>query len=534
MQTRRLSSSASPRRDFSASVHPRSSPTRSLHRQVARLVAVLFALLLFEGWWRSGPSYVEELENEHELEFYPLELLQHVDEIDDSERLHLAMLHEGCMKHSESVITSDFGRNGDKDSQVGRFQRDDSNLREKLEKCPDVEVFLPSSIRGDGYCEDAMGYVKYLQGRALPRWVLDVEFQDKKTGKKLTYHDLCPKTPLIFMNHFWEDVPNSPLWPESKPVYLMPNVEMYELEAEHYWRVDVVLCKTAICARRVRMWYQQEGNPRRTRVIYTRHTTSDAALYAKSQLSAGTNVAKNFSNVHFVHTAGKRFVLWIVCQIRCCRLTFVVCCSVFKGTNAVLDCWLSRPDFPPLDVFVDQDVYNNFMRKLYDDRIKAQPEPKKITLHTGRVPSSMFGRMMIETAFVLCTSVLEGYGHYINQARASAALIVTTDAPPMNELLSPESAVLVPHPSTIVEKQLLGGNFDGDHGLQGVKGMATYVKGAEICDAVERVLEMTPDERQAMGERARKQYVLDTQFFAARMKELRALARAGDVSWYSQ
>ncbi|ETN09006.1 hypothetical protein, variant 1 [Phytophthora nicotianae INRA-310] len=513
MQTRRLSSSASPRRDFSASVHPRSSPTRSLHRQVARLVAVLFALLLFEGWWRSGPSYVEELENEHELEFYPLELLQHVDEIDDSERLHLAMLHEGCMKHSESVITSDFGRNGDKDSQVGRFQRDDSNLREKLEKCPDVEVFLPSSIRGDGYCEDAMGYVKYLQGRALPRWVLDVEFQDKKTGKKLTYHDLCPKTPLIFMNHFWEDVPNSPLWPESKPVYLMPNVEMYELEAEHYWRVDVVLCKTAICARRVRMWYQQEGNPRRTRVIYTRHTTSDAALYAKSQLSAGTNVAKNFSNVHFVHTAGK---------------------SVFKGTNAVLDCWLSRPDFPPLDVFVDQDVYNNFMRKLYDDRIKAQPEPKKITLHTGRVPSSMFGRMMIETAFVLCTSVLEGYGHYINQARASAALIVTTDAPPMNELLSPESAVLVPHPSTIVEKQLLGGNFDGDHGLQGVKGMATYVKGAEICDAVERVLEMTPDERQAMGERARKQYVLDTQFFAARMKELRALARAGDVSWYSQ
>ncbi|GMF23234.1 unnamed protein product [Phytophthora lilii] len=334
-----------------------------------------------------------------------------------------------------------------------------------------------------------------------------MEFKDEKTGRTLVYHDLCPKTPLIFMNHFWDGLPEHPSWPKSKPLYLMPNVEMYELEAEHYWRADVVLCKTAICARRVRLWYQQEGNPRRTRVMYTRHTTSDAALYAKYKLGPNAVMpAKNFSNVRFVHTAGK---------------------SVFKGTNAVLDCWLSRPDFPPLDVFVDQDIYNNFMRKTYDEQIRAQTPPKKITLHTGRVPGSMFGRMMIETAFLLCTSVLEGYGHYINQARANAALIVSTDAPPMNELLSPESAVLVPHPSSVVDKQLLGGNFEGAHGLRGVKGMATYVKGAEVCDAVEHILQMTPDERQAMGERARQQYVLDTHFFAARMTELRELARAG-------
>ncbi|KAL4161234.1 hypothetical protein PRNP1_001789 [Phytophthora ramorum] len=430
MQTRRSSSATSSPRGFSPSVRPRSAAARSLHRQAARFVCALFVLLLLENWWRAGPESFEELEHERELQFYPLELLQDTPEVAHSERLHLAMLHEGCMKHRESVITSDFGRSGDKDSSHGRFQRDDKKLRQKLEKCPDVEVFLPSGIRGDGYCEDAMGYVKYLQGRALPRWVLDVQFEDKKTGKKLTYHDLCPKTPLIFMNHFWDAVPDDPSWPETKPVYLMPNVEI-----------------------------------------------------------------------------------------------------VFKGTNAVLDCWLSRPDFPPLDVFVDQDIYNQFMRKLYDDPIRAM---KQITLHTGRVPGNMFGRMMIETAFLLCSSVLEGYGHYINQARANAALIVTTDAPPMNELLSPESAILVAHPSTVVDKQLLGGNFDGEHGLRGVQGMATYVKGAEICDAVERILAMTPDERQAMGERARKQYVLDTHFFAARMDDLRVLARAGDVSWYME
>ncbi|KAG6619562.1 Homebox and aldo/keto reductase [Phytophthora cinnamomi] len=245
-----------------------------------------------KAWWRSGPHHFDEVENEHELDFYPPELLLDAQEIDDSERLHLAMLHEGCMKHRESVITSHFGRNGDKDSSVGRFQRDDKNLQQKLADCPDVEVFLPSGIRGDGYCEDAMGYVKWSSAASVG---LGPEFDDKKTGKKLTYHDLCPKTPLIFMNHFWDSVPDSPSWPASKPMYLMPNVEMYELVAAHYWRVDVVLCKTAICARRVRMWYQQKGNPRNARVIYTRHTTSDAALYAKHQLGAKAAAhAKNF------------------------------------------------------------------------------------------------------------------------------------------------------------------------------------------------------------------------------------------------
>jgi hypothetical protein len=44
----------------------------------------------------------------------------------------------------------------------------------------------------------------------------------------------------------------------------------------------------------------------------------------------------------------------------------------------------------------------------------------------------------------ICASLTEGWGHYINEARRIKAVVVTLDAPPMNELITPECGILVP------------------------------------------------------------------------------------------
>lgn len=142
--------------------------------------------------------------------------------------------------------------------------------------------------------------------------MLAATFVDPQTQQRITYHDLCPATPVLFFNHYWDDYPFSFAfaWPATKPVFLMPNIEMFELAAAHYWSVDLVLCKTAMCYDRVTKWYRQEGNPRGTAVVYTRHTSADYAAIVRSRSEGGGDIAverKNYSDpVHFLHTSGKR------------------------------------------------------------------------------------------------------------------------------------------------------------------------------------------------------------------------------------
>lgn len=345
--------------------------------------------------------------------------------------------------------------------------------------------------------------VLVLQSRMLPLWVMTVEFYDAQRNRTFTYHDLCPNTPMIFFNHYWEGVPTSEKWPKTKPIYLMPNIEMYELNAEKYWMADVVLCKTAICARYLNKWYKQEGNPKHTKVLYTRHTTSNIALAVRDQIGDDAIKPKNFSSVRFTHTAGT---------------------SIQKGTSRILDCWLTRPSFPPVDVYIAEDLYKNDFAHHFDRFIR---KARNINLHVGKLDSVQFGKVIAESSFFLCPSFQEGYGHYINQARASGGVIVTTDVAPMNELITPASGVLVHAEPYGFKKQFLGGTSKEKHALKGVQGFVAKFSGKDVCASIDKMLaEMTPKDYEERAYRAYQQFLFDTVFFAQKMQELRAFARA--------
>jgi hypothetical protein len=344
----------------------------------------------------------------------------------------------------------------------------------------------------------------------LPRWVLDLALFDAVTNRTVTYHELCPRTPVLVFNHYWDGVRADKAWPATKPLYLMPNIEMFELQADHYWQADVVLCKTVVCADYVTKWFAQEGNPRLTTVLYTRHTTSDVASNALAHDATvdwrNPYPHKNFSAPVFLHTAGG---------------------SSQKGTARIFDCWLARPDLPRVDVYINEGLYGRNYAKYYDEKIKASGN---VHLHLTSLDAAQFGTMIANAAFFLCPSKMEGYGHYINQARAAGGLVLTPDVPPMNELITPASGVLIASDVEYWKAHFLGGGSSHPLGLKNVRGFVSNFGGTEMCAAVDHVLtQLQVTERETRGKRARQQYLYDTAFFASKMHELRLALKPHDV-----
>ncbi|KAJ8525206.1 hypothetical protein ON010_g15909 [Phytophthora cinnamomi] len=306
---------------------------------------------------------------------------------------------------------------------------------------------------------------------------------------------------MLFFQHYWEDIPSSPRWPKNKKMYLMPNIEMWELDENHFWRVDVVLCKTRICEERVKLWYEQKGNPRDTKVVYTKHTSSDQASYARRVL--GDEVKpQNFSDVRFIHTVGG---------------------SYWKGTRQVIECWLSRPNFPPLDLYIHKWAYDGMFKGSYEKRIPKS----QIRLTTDEVDATTFTKAVAESSYFLCPSQMEGYGHYMNQARAAGGVIITTDMDPMKELVPSDDMGLRVKSRTGHDRNIfLGGKSRKRNGLRDVPGMVAYFSSRDLCKTVEHLLnDISIDERKEMGENARRQYHKDTKFFEQAMLELRVRAR---------
>jgi hypothetical protein len=205
-------------------------------------------------------------------------------------------------------------------------------------------------------------------------------------------------------------------------------------------------------------------------------------------------------------------------------------CSPYKGTQQVLDCWLSHPNYPPLDLYIHENVYGERYQGVYDEAILDAPN---VNLIQKRLDSVGFGQMLAGSSFFLCPSTQEGYGHYIDQARASGGVIITTDAHPMNELIPSKAAgVLLKTKRISSPDMLLGGTYERTHGLKGVDGLVAKFSAEDLCRSVEDVIERTsPEQREAMAEHARRQYHEDTKFFAQRMIQLRLFAREQRNSW---
>ena len=172
--------------------------------------------------------------------------------------------------------------------------------------------------------------------------------------------------------------------------------------------------------------------------------------------------------------------------------------SIDKGTDAVLDVWERNPGWPRLRVVRRPVDYAGSVLP-WRERESAD----NIEIITDRVDERTLRRLQNGSALYVCPSEAEGFGHVILEGMSVGAVVITTNAPPMNELVSPDAGLLVE-----VERSEAKG-----------LGERYFVSHEDLERKVRRALEMSDAERAALGRAARVRYERLDQEFRARIKD---------------
>jgi glycosyltransferase involved in cell wall biosynthesis len=112
--------------------------------------------------------------------------------------------------------------------------------------------------------------------------------------------------------------------------------------------------------------------------------------------------------------------------------------STEKGTESVLDRWELHPEWPVLTVVRAKHHYTGAQLPW-----KPRSATRNIHLIEERITESELKALQNTHWLHVCPSAAEGYGHIIAEAMSVGAIVITTDGPPMNELVASDRGLLV-------------------------------------------------------------------------------------------
>jgi glycosyltransferase involved in cell wall biosynthesis len=256
------------------------------------------------------------------------------------------------------------------------------------------------------------------------------------------------------VNVFLEDI--SPgFFQYARVNAFIPNPEWFKNYQQRYLAgIDVVLCKT----RSAQDTFQALGS--QTRFISFTSEDRRSALHEHHREDT------------FLHVAGR---------------------SWQKGTRALFDAWLRHPEWPLLTVVQSARTYSQ-------SRVRAVAAPN-IRHRLERLDDATLKALQNTIAHHLCPSEAEGFGHCINEAMSCGAVTLTTNAPPMNELITPERGILVGYHRAKAQRA----------------GMNYFVDPVDLERQIAAIIGMDPTAKQRLGKRARAWFEENDRLFRTRL-----------------
>ena len=167
----------------------------------------------------------------------------------------------------------------------------------------------------------------------------------------------------------------------------------------------------------------------------------------------------------------------------------------WRHTQMLIDLWLARPQFPQLTLHA-------YQRDGLD--IPCWMQRGNLRLRLGYLQNAEYLAEGARHGVHLCPSQMEGFGHYINEARSLGALTLTVDAAPMNELIDSRCGILIPAETSAPRGY----------------GLRHSVSPQALEQAVRKLLAMPQALRQSLGKAARERYLAEQQAFVSLIRTL--------------
>jgi len=173
--------------------------------------------------------------------------------------------------------------------------------------------------------------------------------------------------------------------------------------------------------------------------------------------------------------------------------------SALKGTEAVVEAWSRHPEWPELTVV-------RRARRYGGEAAPPLPPLPNVRYETDYIPDAELRRLQNDCEVHVIPSQAEGYGHVIGEAMGCGAVVVTTDAPPMNELVTLDRGVLV----RVARAEPMR------------RSMRNYIDVADLEAKLTTLFAMGPEGRAELGRRARAWYEAQDHRFNCALRGLLA------------
>lgn len=171
--------------------------------------------------------------------------------------------------------------------------------------------------------------------------------------------------------------------------------------------------------------------------------------------------------------------------------------SELKNTGLVVDAWSRNPQWPQLTV-IRRNSYGS------SKALSRLPDLANVRYFEGCLTSEQLIRIQNESGIHVIPSQAEGYGHILGEGMSCGAVVVTTDAAPMNELVTRERGALV----------------KVDRSEPMLRGTKNYVDISNLESTLTDVFAMSQQQREQLGINARRWYEAQHGDFLGRLRSL--------------